>query len=134
MKLNALDFSLFLNGTPQQQTAFCEDLLNHFQNYGLAKLINCGIPDNTILELLDWVRAVPLWKVVSKLIMSLQNKRFFDLPVEKKSLAPHPRAPNPHRGYSSFGQENVSRATFDAKVINQAVINQCLSKSLTYVS
>lgn len=35
-------------------------------------------------------------------------KRLFDLPLEEKMKAPHPKAPAPHRGYTPSGGEDAS--------------------------
>lgn len=60
-----------------------------------------------------------------------KNKGYFDLPLEAKNVAAHPEQPNPHRGYSYVGQENLSRVkdfekgvrntvqVYDTKVIDQ---------------
>ncbi|EHK97745.1 hypothetical protein M7I_6478 [Glarea lozoyensis 74030] len=37
------------------------------------------------------------------------NKKFFALPEHIKQKARHPAAPNPHRGWSAVGQEQLSR-------------------------
>lgn len=37
-----------------------------------------------------------------------KSKCFFALPLEAKMVAAHPPRPNPHRGYSAVGQENIS--------------------------
>jgi isopenicillin N synthase-like dioxygenase len=46
-----------------------------------------------------------------------QSKRFFDLPTEKKLLAPHPPGGAHHRGYSGLGVEKVSQDVFDAEAL-----------------
>lgn len=37
-----------------------------------------------------------------------QSIRFFSMPIEHKKKAAHPSRPNPHRGWSSVGQEKLS--------------------------
>lgn len=41
------------------------------------------------------------------------SKKLFDLPMEKKELAPHPPGFAVHRGYSKPGLEKVSNAMGD---------------------
>jgi isopenicillin N synthase-like dioxygenase len=38
-------------------------------------------------------------------------KKLFALPFEDKMTAPHPNAPNPHRGYSGTGREHAAKKT-----------------------
>lgn len=50
----------------------------------------------------------------------LQSKKFFDLPLSTKNLAPHPPGGSHHRGYSGLGLEKsfkVSRNGLDAEAI-----------------
>jgi isopenicillin N synthase-like dioxygenase len=49
-----------------------------------------------------------------------QSKKFFDLPLETKNLAPHPPGGSHHRGYSGLGLEKsfkISRNGVDAEAI-----------------
>jgi len=53
-------------------------------------------------------------------LISLQSKKFFDLPQEHKMLAPHPPGGAHHRGYSPMGLEKVTQNVFDPALLHQA--------------
>ena len=47
------------------------------------------------------------------------SKKFFDLPLETKMLAPHPPGGSHHRGYSAPGVEKVSQGVYDVNELNK---------------
>ena len=47
-----------------------------------------------------------------------KSNRFFDLPLEKKLLAPHPPGGSHHRGYSAPGLEKVSQHTYQPEELS----------------
>jgi hypothetical protein len=54
---------------------------------------------------------IRLYISVTAIDQSLQSKRFFDLTEHQKSIAAHPAAANPHRGYSCVGQEFLAKVS-----------------------
>jgi isopenicillin N synthase-like dioxygenase len=48
-----------------------------------------------------------------------KSKKFFDLPMKTKMLAPHPPGGSHHRGYSAPGVEKVSQHEYDANELNK---------------
>lgn len=49
----------------------------------------------------------------------MQSKKFFNLPLETKLLAPHPPGGSHHRGYSAPGVEKVSQHTYEADELSK---------------
>ncbi|KAI9666203.1 MAG: hypothetical protein M1821_004138 [Bathelium mastoideum] len=96
-----INFGSFLNGEEDQKQAVSAQIKDAFQNIGFVCLTNHGVPQNKLQECFQW------------------SKRFFDLPVETKMLAPHPPGGSHHRGYSGIGQEKVSQQIFDRDAIHE---------------
>ncbi|KAI9691210.1 MAG: hypothetical protein M1822_008830 [Bathelium mastoideum] len=96
-----INFGSFLNGSEDQKQAVSAQMKDAFQNIGFVCLTNHGVPQNKLQECFQW------------------SKRFFDLPLETKMLAPHPPGGSHHRGYSGIGQEKVSQQIFDRDAIHE---------------
>ncbi|KIJ31282.1 hypothetical protein M422DRAFT_36291 [Sphaerobolus stellatus SS14] len=91
--IKVVDFRPFVDGTNKQAVA--DAILNSFKDTGFVYLVNHPVPKEKIEE------------------MFLLSKKFFDLPMEKKQLAPHPLSGSHHRGYSAPGVEKVSQHIYD---------------------
>ncbi|OQD61296.1 hypothetical protein PENPOL_c017G04392 [Penicillium polonicum] len=92
-QLHTLDLSQFHSGDEFQRSEFCQKLLASFRENGFVKLINHGLSAEYVTEGLEY------------------NKALFALSKEQKNEFAHPPRPNPHRGYSYVGQENISGVT-----------------------
>ena len=55
MSIKVLDASILTSGTPAEQSAFCEALVDGFSNQGMVKIINHGISDMNIKKIFNWV-------------------------------------------------------------------------------
>ncbi|EPE34347.1 Clavaminate synthase-like protein [Glarea lozoyensis ATCC 20868] len=91
MAIQTLDYRDFQYGGQEQHRTFCHNLCETLSTWGFIKIQNTSIPDAVIDELFSY------------------NKKFFALPEHIKQKARHPAAPNPHRGWSAVGQEQLSR-------------------------
>ncbi|KAM0816273.1 putative Fe2OG dioxygenase domain-containing protein [Seiridium cardinale] len=80
-----LDFASFHSADTVEREEFCSKLISSLKQYGFVKLINHGVSPLDIDNAFDEVRL-----------------------ARRKLKSPHPPSPNPHRGYSAFGIENVS--------------------------
>lgn len=89
--LPVIDFSHWLQGSTEEKNRVAHDLAEACRRVGFVYVINHGVPDTLLDEAFSW------------------SKKLFDLPEEKKMLAPHPPGPNVHRGYSWPGLEKVSQ-------------------------
>ncbi|KAK7704123.1 hypothetical protein SLS64_008681 [Diaporthe eres] len=89
--LPVIDFSRWLTGSPEEKKAVAKDLAEACRGVGFVYIINHGVTPELLDEAFSW------------------SKKLFDLPEEKKMLAPHPPGPNVHRGYSWPGLEKVSQ-------------------------
>ena len=116
--ISRLDFSRFTAGDHGEQIKLCHSLVHSLCNEGFVTLRDHGITKEQIDTVFAWVSETTLYlsssafRYHSRYIVGLtreQNKRFFDLPVEAKNKAAHPKQPNPHRGYSYVGQEKLSK-------------------------
>ncbi|KAF2177390.1 thymine dioxygenase [Zopfia rhizophila CBS 207.26] len=94
-----VDFGKFLNGNEKEQESVAAQIDDAFQNVGFVYLKGHGVPKEKVEECFEW------------------SKKFFDLPLETKMLAPHPPGGSHHRGYSAPGVEKVSQHTYDADQI-----------------
>ncbi|KAF2087332.1 Clavaminate synthase-like protein [Saccharata proteae CBS 121410] len=88
-----IDFTPWTSSTstPSDRLAVAERLTDACRNVGFVYIINHGVTEDLLTEAFAW------------------SKKLFDLPHEKKMLAPHPEGPNVHRGYSWPGLEKVSQ-------------------------
>ncbi|KKY37670.1 putative thymine dioxygenase [Diaporthe ampelina] len=89
--LPVIDLSRWLKGSPEEKKAVAKDLAEACRGVGFVYIINHGVTPELLDEAFGW------------------SKKLFDLPEEKKMLAPHPPGPNVHRGYSWPGLEKVSQ-------------------------
>ncbi|TLS27418.1 hypothetical protein PpBr36_04186 [Pyricularia pennisetigena] len=90
-KIPIIDFGLWVVGTSQERDQLARDLSSACRHVGFVYLVNHGIDQNLLTEAFAW------------------SKKFFDLPMEKKMLVPHPPGFLIHRGYSWPGLEKVSQ-------------------------
>lgn len=86
-----VDFQAWARGSAQEKKSIAQNLTEACRQVGFVYIINHGIPTDLLEEAFDW------------------SKKLFDLPEEKKMLAPHPPGPTVHRGYSWPGLEKVSQ-------------------------
>lgn len=89
--LPIIDFSKWLEGSPEEKKELAQRLAQACREVGFVYVINHGVSQDLLDEAFGW------------------SKTLFDLPEEKKMLAPHPPGPNVHRGYSWPGLEKVSQ-------------------------
>ncbi|PBP18537.1 thymine dioxygenase [Diplocarpon rosae] len=87
-----IDFSLFLDGTPDQKTATARAILSGFQSAGFIYLINHSIPQQTVSHTFS------------------ASAAFFDRPQSQKDALGW-TAPEANRGYVAHGREKVSTLT-----------------------
>lgn len=90
-QLPVIDFSRWRNGSPEERESIAHDLAEACRHVGFVYIVNHGVALELLNEAFAW------------------SKKLFDLPEEKKMLAPHPPGPNVHRGYSWPGLEKVSQ-------------------------
>ncbi|KIJ27087.1 hypothetical protein M422DRAFT_191444 [Sphaerobolus stellatus SS14] len=76
--IKVVDFSPFVDGTDKQAVA--NAILSSFKETGFVYLLNHPVPKESIEEMFVW------------------SKKFLDLPMDKKQLAPHPPSGTHHRG------------------------------------
>ncbi|GME57722.1 Isopenicillin N synthase [Neofusicoccum parvum] len=86
-----VDFSSWTNGSPEEKQKIAKELTGAARGVGFVYIVNHGVPGDVLEQAFGW------------------SKKLFDLPHEKKMLAPHPPGPNVHRGYSWPGLEKVSQ-------------------------
>ncbi|KAI0386722.1 Clavaminate synthase-like protein [Hypomontagnella monticulosa] len=86
-----LDFGAWSNGSTDKKRRIAQELTDACRRVGFVYIINHGVPGDLLDEAFGW------------------SKKLFDLPQEKKMLAPHPPGPTVHRGYSWPGLEKVSQ-------------------------
>lgn len=86
-----VDFAAFPTGDPASRARIAAELTSACRRVGFVYVRNHGIPVPLLEEAFSW------------------SQRLFDLPDEKKLLAPHPPGPDVHRGYSWPGLEKVSQ-------------------------
>jgi isopenicillin N synthase-like dioxygenase len=97
-----VDFGKFLSGTREQQKEIALQIDDAFRNVGFVYLKNHGVAKDKVEECFSW------------------SKKFFDLPLETKMLAPHPPGGSHHRGYSAPGLEKVTQHTYSEEDIAKA--------------
>ncbi|KAJ5816717.1 Oxoglutarate/iron-dependent dioxygenase, partial [Penicillium robsamsonii] len=84
-----LDFSRFHSGSDERDQ-FCRELVAGLSKSGWVRLVNHGVPPESIDRAFE------------------MSRKFFDLPLEQKLKSPHPPTAHPHRGFSPVGLENIS--------------------------
>ncbi|MCJ1250454.1 hypothetical protein MMC30_007682 [Trapelia coarctata] len=91
MDLPTLDFSKFLYGSASERTSLGEALVDSFEKHGFVKLINHGVPEETVRAYLKG------------------TKQLFSLPDEAKKLIENVKGPHPQRGWSCKGAEVTAK-------------------------
>ncbi|OTB15143.1 hypothetical protein K445DRAFT_318529 [Daldinia sp. EC12] len=86
-----IDFSAWPEGSIEDKKRISREVTDGCRRVGFVYITNHGIASDILEEAFGW------------------SKRLFDLPQEKKMLAPHPPGPTVHRGYSWPGLEKVSQ-------------------------
>ncbi|KAI6039033.1 flavonol synthase/flavanone 3-hydroxylase [Pisolithus marmoratus] len=94
--LPVVDFAGFGDGSSSDAHEIGKRLLQACQDVGFAYLINTGISQAQVDDMLAW------------------SRKFFSLPPDIKQLAPHPVEGWKQRGYSGIGVEQLSQMVFDA--------------------
>ena len=79
----------------EERKAIAHKLIEACQKVGFVYIINHNLAPQRLAQAFDW------------------SKKLFDLKVEQKMLAPHPKGFTVHRGYSWPGLEKVSNAMGD---------------------
>lgn len=67
-----VDFGAWSNGSSEQKQKIAKELTDAARGVGFVYIINHGVPDDVLEQAFGW------------------SKKLFDLPHEKKMLAPHP--------------------------------------------
>jgi len=98
--VKTIDFAGFLNG--ENAKGIANDILESFKTIGFVCLTKHGLEQKKVDEIFEW------------------SKKFFDLPLEAKQLAPHPPSGDHHRGYSSMGREKVVHHGYDDDTLASA--------------
>jgi hypothetical protein len=96
-----VDFGAFLQGGADDKRRVAQDIDDAFCKVGFVYLKNHGVGKEVVDECFAW------------------SKKFFDLPLETKMLAPHPPGGGHHRGYSAPGVEKVSQGVYDVNELNK---------------
>ncbi|KAI1250692.1 hypothetical protein MGN70_007749 [Eutypa lata] len=86
-----VNFEAWSHGSSDERRRIAQQLTDACRRVGFVYVVNHGISSELIEEAFQF------------------SKKLFDLPQEKKMLAPHPPGPNVHRGYSWPGLEKVSQ-------------------------
>ncbi|KAH9892318.1 hypothetical protein F4778DRAFT_750146 [Xylariomycetidae sp. FL2044] len=94
-KLPVVDFSAWSDASAEVRKRIATQLTDACRRVGFVYIVHHGVPEDLLAQAFAW------------------SKKLFDLPEEKKMLAPHPPGPNVHRGYSWPGLEKVSQNIFN---------------------
>ncbi|KAI1462701.1 Clavaminate synthase-like protein [Annulohypoxylon moriforme] len=89
-----VDFAVWSKGSVDDKKCIAQELTDACRRVGFVYIVNHGVSNDLLEEAFGW------------------SKKLFDLPQERKMLAPHPPGPNVHRGYSWPGLEKVSQDIF----------------------
>ncbi|KAI0521894.1 hypothetical protein F5B22DRAFT_508917 [Xylaria bambusicola] len=89
-----VDLSSWSDGEPANRKRIASELTEACRRVGFVYVRNHGVPDDILREAFTWAG------------------KLFDLPLEKKMLAPHPPGMSVHRGYSWPGLEKVSQIIY----------------------
>jgi isopenicillin N synthase-like dioxygenase len=103
-----VDFGAFLHGKAEDQDKIAKEIDDAFRSMGFVYLKNHGVRKELLEECFAW------------------SKKFFDLPLETKMLAPHPPGGSHHRGYSAPGVEKVSQGVYDINELNKLREVSCI--------
>lgn len=71
-KIPVIDFSVWLKGESEDKRKVAQELANACRTVGFVYVVNHGLDDDLLDEAFAW------------------SKKLFDLPTDKKMLAPHP--------------------------------------------
>jgi isopenicillin N synthase-like dioxygenase len=82
--LPIIDFGKWSKGTAEERQQVAEQLATACRQVGFVYIINHGVQDEILDEAFGW------------------SKKLFDLPEEKKMLAPHPPGKNRPTTHSQF--------------------------------
>src|SRR6476646_10673157 len=88
MPIPVVDLADFVNGNPDQKSAFVQKLGEAYENVGFVAVKNHGIPQELIADLYKYVQ------------------QFFSLPSERKKKFEIAELAG-QRGYTSFGKEHA---------------------------
>src|SRR5678816_2038758 len=88
MPIPVVDLADFVNGDPDQKSAFVQKLGEAYENVGFVAVKNHGIPQELIADLYKYVQ------------------QFFSLPSERKKKFEIAELAG-QRGYTSFGKEHA---------------------------
>ncbi|KAI0538617.1 hypothetical protein GGR58DRAFT_287039 [Xylaria digitata] len=89
-----VDLASWADGSAADRKRIASELTDACRRVGFVYVVNHGLPDEVLGEAFAW------------------SKRLFDLPLEKKMLAPHPLGSSVHRGYSWPGLEKISQTVY----------------------
>lgn len=95
-----VDFSAWSNGSSEDKKRLAQELTEACRQVGFVYIINHGVPSDALGEAFSW------------------SKKLFDLPEEKKMLAPHP--PGRYRLASlrnAKGITNFSRSYCPSRIL-----------------
>ncbi|KAI0912320.1 hypothetical protein F4823DRAFT_622937 [Ustulina deusta] len=106
-----VDLGLWTDGSATDRERIASKLTDACRRVGFVYVVNHGVPADLLEEAFAW------------------SRRLFDLPLEKKMLAPHPpdTGPSVHRGYSWPGLEKVSQTIYAAGEEDRQVENRKIS-------
>ncbi|KAI4860837.1 Clavaminate synthase-like protein [Hypoxylon rubiginosum] len=90
-EIPVVDFSVWSKGSNDDKKRLAQKLTEACRQVGFVYIVNHGVSNDALDEAFGW------------------SERLFDLPEEKKMLAPHPPGHTVHRGYSWPGLEKVSQ-------------------------
>jgi isopenicillin N synthase-like dioxygenase len=88
MTIPVVDLDDFVNGSPEQKSAFVQKLGQAYEDVGFVAVKNHGIPAELIADLYKYVQ------------------QFFSLPSDRKKKFENPELAG-QRGYTSFGKEHA---------------------------
>lgn len=93
MEIPMVDFAPWKQAHDKQgRQKVAQEVVDACKRVGFVYITNHCVPESVLDEAFDW------------------SRRFFELPMEEKSKAPHPEGWAVHRGYSCPGLEKVSQA------------------------
>ncbi|KLU86120.1 thymine dioxygenase [Magnaporthiopsis poae ATCC 64411] len=93
-----VDFGAWYGSPLEERQRVAHEIADACRHVGFVQISNHGVPDQLVTQAFAW------------------SAKFFNLPLERKKMAPHLEgAPSP-RGYSWPGLEKVSQAGFTGEV------------------